>query len=182
VRAAVASKFLLLRSVPNIKSPIPACGKMVPADVIIRAAGEGNLQSYDLVVATKDLRIHRVYSEKVFACGSQKPATAYGGFWSFDEPREKRTFRAQNAVCSEWNDASEKISCTLKAGTVIAVGPTQSATCRPAKDCAQRPASWSATFGASRNPQIFLNLFNRRREEIDKFLSDCRTSPWPGKE
>ena len=182
VMASVASKFLLLRSVPNAKSTTPACGKMVPAGVIIRPAGEGNLQSYDLVVAMKDVRIHRAYSEKPFACGVQKPATAYGGFWSFEEPREKRKFRTLNAVCNEWNDVSGKISCTLKAGTVIAVGPTQSATCAPAKGCTQRPASWSASFAASKNPQIFLNLFNRPRGEVDKFLTNCQTSEWPGRE
>ena len=77
-----------------------------------------------------------------------------------------------------------RVSCTLKAGTVVAVGPTQSVQCerKPDDECPKVPMTWPRTYSSSTHHQIYLNLFNRPESEIKKFLTKCHVTPWPDPE
>jgi hypothetical protein len=71
------------------------------------------------------------------------------------------------------------VQCTLKKGTVIAVGTTQSAKCtdKPA-GCAQLPQEWKPSFASSPEHQVFINTYRRSKAELDRFLVGCRTSTY----
>ena len=81
--------------------------------------------------------------------------------------------------------ADHKVVCTLKAGSVIAVGPTQSARCTaPTRSaaCLRPQSSWPGELQGSSHHQIFLNLRGRSAQDIGQFLKDCQVSTWPGRD
>ena len=181
----ISKKFKLWRTVRSVdEATFEACRKMTAPKHLIRESGRGNVPWYDLVVAQEDVRVVRFFSKARFPCSDDSVAGPFGSWWSFEDFQQKHIARERNAVCNEWNDLSVKHVCTLKAGTVIAVGPTQSARCRtrPVPGCPERPKAWPAEFKATIQHQVFLNLFNRPHEEISKFLGNCQISAWRGRE
>ena len=182
----VGSKFKLLKSARSAKDTGPAgCKRLPPMSVIVHGANEGNIQRADFVIVEEDVAVYRAFSKSRFECSTESPAQQNGAWWSFERPQQKHDFRTDNAVCRDWNDFSEIVSCTLKAGTVIAVGPTQSVACaqpRTAANCKRPPTNWPGSFKANTHHQIFLNLRGRSQTEIGQFLKNCRVSSWPGRE
>ncbi len=182
VPASVASKLKLLATYSASGGP-SVCKNLTPRNYIVSPDGGGNIKTADLVVATQDLPIYRAYSKKPFTCSGAAPAAQYGAWWSFQSPKSKHDYRVRNAVCPSWNDFSMKETCTLKKGTVVAVGPTQSKTrCDLGPNCAAKPADWPVDYKASNELQVHLNLRSRLAADIGKFLTNCKTSAWPGAE
>jgi hypothetical protein len=69
-----------------------------------------------------------------------------------------------------------KTSCTLKKGTAVIVGPSQSAKCTPGKhSCTSAPTGFTVTYPASTSHQVFINT---RSPDHAKFLTGCTTSAW----
>ncbi|MCA9575521.1 MAG: hypothetical protein KC668_08790 [Myxococcales bacterium] len=53
-----------------------------------------------------------------------------GGWWTLTPPSgDVATYRADYAICTEWNELRWVAQCELAAGTFVVVGPTQSAQC-----------------------------------------------------
>ena len=172
LRSVTASSFAgakhVCRSLPEVKYWLPG-------------ADRGGITRADLVVAQRDVQIHRGYAKGLFSCSIAKPSTETGGWWSLAPlPSAKKAYRKDTAVCSSWNDFSMKVTCTIKKGTVIAVGPTQSADCsKKEPGCAKVPAGWEPYFAASPEHQVFINVYSPDRE---KFLVNCKQAAWSSNE
>jgi len=62
-------------------------------------------------------------------------------WWSPDHPQGKREDYAKiNAICPEYNELEWVSQCTLKAGSIIAVGPTQSVKCKDGTEIPANPS------------------------------------------
>lgn len=177
----LARKFKFWKAIVSQDSaPDGMCGAMTEPTYIIGPPGKGGVSRFDLVVAQEGVRVYRVFSKAPFHCGNVRPAAKLGAWWSFDIPRNKGRTRKRNAVCEEWNDLSLKVSCILKAGSVVAVGPTQSAMCRKeaVPGCPIRPSNWASEYPATDQHQLYLNLRGRSDQEVAQFLTNCRVTPW----
>lgn len=62
--------------------------------------------------------------------GNASYASRLGGWWSLQNPSAEYTdvdeWRAENAVCATFNTATTITKCTLKSGTQVIIGYTQS--------------------------------------------------------
>jgi hypothetical protein len=154
----------------------------------VSGSNQGTMSSASLVVAMQDVPIYRAYSSPTHSkCGIDRPSGPYGGWWSITPlpaGSKRESYRQKMAVCPSWNDFQKKITCTLKKGTVIAVGPTQSMDCKAdnhAKEsqpgCQAVVAKWKDQFPASGNHQVFLNIYGRDADRA-KFLTNCREESW----
>ena len=184
VPAAVKAKFKLWKSVSSAAGLSEAakskCKKLPPQGAFVKGPGAGTTTRADLVVAQQDVPIYRAYSKASFSCAFEPPAAEFGGWWSLTPPSaDKAKYRKDTAVCNSWNDFSMKVQCTLKKGTVVAVGSTQSADCakKPA-GCAALPAAWPKRFASSPEHQVFINTYRRAQADLEKFLVGCHTSAY----
>ncbi|MCH9685836.1 MAG: hypothetical protein K0V04_30665 [Deltaproteobacteria bacterium] len=153
----------------------------------IKAPGAGGVRRGDIVVAKEDVKVYRAFSAESFACGAKKPGGPLGGWWTLSKPAPpKQEYRESFAICPAWNDLSMINTCTLAAGTVVLVGPTQSASCMGTSTCDPAPPGWEDTLpppGARTDAaQVFINTFagshKRTPQELGKFLLDCTAEPW----
>ena len=72
---------------------------------------------------TKPMTVYRVWD-------ASKSYTMYGKWWTFDLPKGPRDmYRVKNDICPEWSPLDKLSSCTIKVGSKIVVGPSQSAKC-----------------------------------------------------
>ncbi len=106
----------------------------------IKPPGQGGISSGVLVRLLEEVPVYRLWN------GPEAPLNDYGGtnrigaWWSADKPAGKVfDYRRQNAICQEWNTLAWAVKCTLKPGTLVAVGPTQSANCRTGDHFAANP-------------------------------------------
>ena len=149
---------------------LPASGKYSP----VKPAMAGGVSRGDIVVTTRDVTLYRAYTAADFECGTQKPAGEFGSWWSPLEPTlPKQSYREANAICPAWNDLTMIVSCTLPAGTVVLVGPTQSTTCVGSSTCDPAPEGWENDLPATEAPQLFINTYTaagpRSPEELQAF-------------
>ncbi len=183
VPSSAKAAFKLLRSVTssNVSSAFHACKSLPETKFWLPGGGGGGIGRADLVVAERDVKVYRAYSSGPFSCSIAKPAGELGGWWSLTPlPSAKKAYRKSMAVCNSWNNFDRKVSCTLKKGAVVAVGPTQSADCSATvQACAKRPTSWPKNFGASPDHQVYINTYSPHRSQ---FLVDCHTEDWAGAE
>lgn len=180
--ANIKSKFKLWKSVSGAaqlsSSARSKCNKLPPQAAFVKGPGAGTVTRADLVVAQQDVTVYRAYSAAPFTCGYNPPALEFGSWWSLTPPpSDKVAYRRATAVCNTWNDFTKKVQCTLKRGTVIAVGPTQSATCtaRPA-GCTALPHGWAPRFASSPEHQVFINTYRRTPADLGQFLVNCHSS------
>jgi hypothetical protein len=186
VTAATAAKFKLLNSIssPGAAGTLGSdCSKWpsIGAKAFIKPSGGGGITRADIVVATEDVTVYRAYSDGPFKCSIKSPAAKLGSWWALSPfPSSKDAYRKATAVCSSWNDFSKKVVCTLEAGTVIAVGPSQSADCAADnhKACPKPPADWKDSYRATADHQVFINTYGRPDSEIETFLTKCRPAAW----
>lgn len=149
----------------------------------VKGATQGGVTRGDIVVATQDITVYRSYSAGTFECGSDKPAGELGSWWSPLEPRPpKQDYRDNVGICPAWNDLSMIVSCTLAAGSVVLIGPTQSASCVGTSSCDPAPEGWEAQLPTTAAPQLFINTYSadgpRSAEDLHTFLLDCETHSW----
>jgi hypothetical protein len=82
--------------------------------------GQGTIQPNKVRYYTvhTPFRVYRVYSKA-------SPKAAMGSWWTPDAPTgTKPDYRRHYEICTDWNqDMDMLVSCNLKKGTVIAVGP-----------------------------------------------------------
>ena len=188
--ASTKAKFRelgVLRSESDLTKFKKTCTKL-PASLkfFVSAPAGGNMSSATLVVAQEDMQVYRAYSSPQLRCGVDRPSNEFGGWWSLvplPAATARESYRTKMAVCHSYNDMTKKVTCTLKKGSVIAVGPTQSIDCldnqlkKSAPGCATVIAKWPGKYPASGNHQVYLNLFKREAEK-DSFLTNCHSEDW----
>ena len=182
VPAAAKSAFKLWKSVTGAglaAQTAAKCASLPGIGNYVKAAKAGGITRADIVVAQKDVKLYRAFSHDKFPCSENSPAGKIGGWWSLAGfPDSKSDYREANGVCHSWNNFTHKVVCTLKKGSVVAVGPTQSAACKPGpNDCATKP-KWPALFPANPNHQLYLNTYKRSDADLGKFLTGCTVSEW----
>jgi hypothetical protein len=125
-------------------------------------AGKGGLCTGKVFEAQKPVKVYRVYDGD-----PGKAYTQFGRWWSFDAPKGPRDAYAKaNAICPEWSPLNIVTECTLKVGTLVAVGPGQSA------DCANQ-----VRLPASPANQVYVP--NDSRSNV-LFVEGCTPgTPWP---
>lgn len=96
--------------------------------------GKGGISSGLVVKVTQDISVYRLWN------GPAKKDTngntnRLGSWWSYDPPSGSiAAYRISYEVCNAWNDLTWLATCTLKAGSVVAIGPGQSVTAETCDD------------------------------------------------
>jgi hypothetical protein len=86
-------------------------------------SGEGKLCAGKVYRVTHPLTIYRVWD----GAGNN---SAYGRWWSFAPPQGPReSYREANGICASWSALDRLSACLLKMGTLVVIGPGQSADC-----------------------------------------------------
>jgi hypothetical protein len=145
----------------------------------------GSVSRADIVVANQSVTIYRAYTAAPFDCAVKSPAGELGSWWSLTKPDlPKQGYRESVDICPAWNDLSMITTCTLAAGTVVLVGPTQSISCEGTSTCDPAPAGWDAAMPATTAAQLYISTYSgstkRSEAELGKFLLDCETAAWAG--
>jgi hypothetical protein len=92
----------------------------------IQPEGQGGISAGLVVKITSDLPVYRMWNgpDKKNAQGF---TNRIGQWWGFEAPAGSQDeYRRNYDICKDWNDLTWMASCTLKAGSVVAVGPGQS--------------------------------------------------------
>jgi len=92
----------------------------------VKPAGQGGISAGLVVRLTQDIPVYRLWSgpAKLSAGGY---TNRIGQWWSYAAPTGTQAeYRAHYEICTAWNDLTWVATCTLKAGSVVAIGPGQS--------------------------------------------------------
>ena len=103
----------------------PDYGRAVVASAV-KPAGQGGVTSALVVRITQDIPVYRMWNgpAKKDARGN---TNRLGGWWSYDAPAGPvGKYRTDYEICQGWNDLTWVATCTLKKGSVVAIGPGQS--------------------------------------------------------
>ncbi len=119
----------------SLQAPPAYCADMQPK-YFVQGAGKGSVTSAVVAMVVKPIVVWRAWADKKPYCYT---AAQNGRWWSFGDPRElgKAAYRRKNAICESWNTLGKVTRCTLKPGTALAIGPTESVTkqtCRCAEE------------------------------------------------
>jgi hypothetical protein len=121
------------------------------------ASGKGNICFGRVFVVRESVQVHRLWEEQ--------RQNMHGQWWTFTVPQGSReSYREAHAICRSWNALDRAVSCTLKPGTRIVVGPGQSA------DCEEK------TYPKSAVNQVYVPS---NRGSADVPVENCSTQPWP---
>lgn len=125
----------LIGKVEVIASCESNCDETGDADILkqaIKPPGDGGISSGVLVRLTDDVTVYRLWNGPTAKLNAYGGTNRLGAWWTADKPNGTRDdYRRNNAICEDWdNQLAWEVKCTLKKGTVVAVGPTQSANCR----------------------------------------------------
>lgn len=110
----------------------------------LKQPGEGGLSEALVVRLTADVPVYRMWSgpEKKDSRGN---TNRLGQWWSYDAPTgTQASYRTAYEICEDWNELTWVVTCTLKAGAVVSIGPGQSvsaATCGDETGKEQYPAN-----------------------------------------
>jgi len=92
----------------------------------VQPEGKGGISAGLVVKLTADLPVYRMWNgpDKVNAQGY---TNRIGQWWGYEAPAgTQEEYRRNYDICVDWNDLTWMASCTLKAGSVVAIGPGQS--------------------------------------------------------
>lgn len=110
----------------------------------LKQPGEGGLSAALVVRLTADVPVYRMWSgpDKKDSRGN---TNRLGQWWSYDRPTgTQASYRTAYEICEDWNELTWVVTCTLKAGAVVTIGPGQSvsaATCGDETGKEQYPAN-----------------------------------------
>lgn len=126
--AALIGKVEVVETCPT--SRVENCESEILKQAI-KEPGQGGISSGVLLRVTEDVAVYRLWNGPHAKLNDYGGTNRIGAWWSADKPSGKGgDYRRNNAICKEWNDLTWEVKCTLKKGTTIAVGPTQSANCK----------------------------------------------------
>ena len=92
----------------------------------IKPAGQGGVYAALVVRITEEIPVYRMWNgpAKTDARGN---TNRLGGWWSYDAPAGPvGKYRTDYEICLGWNELAWVATCTLKKGSVVAIGPGQS--------------------------------------------------------
>lgn len=92
----------------------------------IKPAGDGGISNGIVIKTTADIPVYRLWSgpSKKDQNGN---TNRLGAWWSYDELRgDVTTYRRNYEICNGWNDLQWAVTCVLKLGSVVTIGPGQS--------------------------------------------------------
>lgn len=100
----------------------------------VKPAGQGGISQALVVKLTADVPVYRMWSGPTKK-NAQGFTNRIGQWWSYDAPKGSRDdYRKNYEICDGWNDLTWVATCTLKAGSVVAIGPGQSVTAETCGD------------------------------------------------
>lgn len=136
----------------------PVADQALEAEAV-GASGKGGVCTAKVLVVEEDVRVYRVWD-------SSRARSAYGRWWSLTRPEGPRdAYRREYAICPAWSALDRLLSCTVRRGTAIVVGPTQSATCE------------TGTYPKTGHNQVYVRNDAANGQLL---VSDCRDEgPWP---
>lgn len=114
----------------------------------VKAAGQGGVSEGMVIRIVQDIPVWRMWNgpAKLDARGN---TNRMGGWWSYDPPKGTvQQYRAAYEICNGWNDLTWVAKCTLKAGSIVVVGPGQSVSAQTCGDptglenYAANPVDW----------------------------------------
>lgn len=139
------------------------CSESCDNEILAGAIAEpekGGISSGKLLRITDDVEVYRMWN------GPDGGLNAYGGsnrlgpWWTAERPSgTDQDYRAKNAICPGWNELKWVAKCTLKKGTLIAIGPTQSARC-----------STGEFYPANNTQQIYVDNYSPKHVSCGKYL------------
>lgn len=89
----------------------------------IKPEGQGGVSQALVIKLSQDVPVYRMWNGPVIAGNTNR----MGGWWAFDAPRGTREgYRRAYEICGTWNQLVWVATCTLKQGSVVAIGPGQS--------------------------------------------------------
>ena len=123
------------------------------------ASLKGGICSGKTFQVKQPLRVYRLWDAKV-------PESRFGSWWALTQPAGSRdAYRQEYAICPSWSALNRLISCTVKPGTVIVIGTTQSVQCE------------DGSYGVSPSSQVFMKN-NAAAGQLA--VENCRDEgPWP---
>ena len=114
----------------------------------VKAAGQGGVSEGFVIRLVQDIPVWRMWSGPA-KIDSRGNTNRMGGWWSYDAPKGTvQQYRAAYEICNGWNDLKWVVKCTLKAGSVVVVGPGQSVSAQTCGDVtglenyAANPVDW----------------------------------------
>ena len=151
-----------VRCVGRVATPAFAA-KEVSDDALLAealgASGKGGVCAGKVFIVREELRVYRLWD-------SSRALSVYGRWWSLTRPEGSRdAYRADYAICPAWSALDRLTSCTIKPGTLIVMGTTQSATCD------------TGAYPKSAHNQVYLRNDAAKGELL---VADCRDEGfWP---
>lgn len=134
----------------------PAVVSSVLNKYVLGTPGKGGLCQGEVWRAKVPVTVYRLQN--------MTTETKYGYWWAFAPPQGTADdYRRDYVICPEWNSFTQIIVCQLKAGSLVAVGPGQSATCKSAEGAESCLAASSA---------------NQVNTDWTKNLEGCVTAPY----
>lgn len=130
----------------------------------VKASGAGGLSEGLVIRLSADIPVYRMWSgpEKKDERGN---TNRIGQWWSYDAPTGTQAeYRWAYEICGDWNDLTWVATCTLKAGSVVTIGPGQSVS---AETCGDE--SGQESYPANpRDWQVFVSkAWTRLGSELD---------------
>jgi len=188
-------------------------GRIAPSNAALIQKNGGVKKNYQIVVTTKNVKIYRAYSSKT-GHGNSKIETCLldptrktyfgqklGSWWSLANPKSfgsKAQYRTATSICTAWNLLTHVQECTLRKGSVVAIGASAQAVsaCKAdrerlekspgCKDVDKRVFAEMRTVDGKlhSNPahQVYINVYGRKAGDAtkgrDSPLMGCKTHPW----
>lgn len=121
--------------------------------------GAGGICAGKTFKVTEPVRVFRVID-------ANRGSAEYGRWWSLNHPGSSRErYREANAICPEWSQLNQLISCNIRPGTAVVIGTTQSASCG------------KAAYPKSGTLQVYIE--NNEWDEV-LYMDDCKDEgAWP---
>lgn len=102
------------------------------------ASLKGGICSGKTFQVNQALRVYRLWDAQV-------AESQFGSWWALTQPAGSRdAYRQEYAICPSWSALNRLTSCTIKLGTVIVIGTTQSVQCE------------DGSYGVSPSSQVFM--------------------------
>lgn len=151
-----------VRCVGRITPPSFAAKEVSDAALLaeaLGASGKGGVCAGKVFMLQEEVRVYRLWD-------SSRTYSVYGRWWSLSRPEGSRdAYRADYAICPAWSALDRLTSCTIKAGTLIVIGPTQSASCE------------TDTYPKSAKNQVYVRNDAAKGQLL---VADCRDEGiWP---
>ncbi|AOT10406.1 hypothetical protein [Pseudoalteromonas luteoviolacea] len=101
---------------------VPLQDEKLPSGVVMPQQ-LGGLCKGQVFVTTQEITIWRAWN-------SEYRGSKLGKWWTFDKPRGSISqYRRDNVICPSYSPLDMLVSCKIKVGTHVVVGPGQSAKC-----------------------------------------------------